>query len=114
MSWGNTYTTKLKKLKSCQNKCIRKIFFIGNYEDSSAYYNLLGILKIDVFKLKIAVFTFRIINMNEKVPTILSDIIVATSSRHSHYTRFVSNYNIIRPNVRISIGNHTGRSAIND
>ena len=96
MSWGNTYATKLKKLKSCQNKCIRKIFFIGNYEDASAYYNLLGILKIDnVFKLKIAVFTFKIINMNEKVPTILSDIIVAASSRHSHYTRFVSNYSII-------------------
>jgi hypothetical protein len=30
---------------------------------------LLGILKIDnVFKLKIAVITFKIINMNEKVP----------------------------------------------
>jgi hypothetical protein len=26
------YATKLKKLKLCQNKCIRKIFFIGNYE----------------------------------------------------------------------------------
>ena len=108
MSWGNTYATKLKKLKSCQNKCIRKIFFIGNYEDASAYYNLLGILKIDnVFKLKIAVFTFKIINMNEKVPTILSDIIVAASSRHSHYTRFVSNYNIIRPKVRTNYGIQT-------
>ena len=108
MSWGNTYATKLKKLKSCQNKCIRKIFFIGNHEDASAYYNLLGILKIDnVFKLKIAVFTFKIINMDEKVPTILSDIIVAASSRHSHYTRFVSNYNIIRPKVRTNFGIQT-------
>ncbi len=43
----------------------------------------MGILKIDNdFKLKIAVFTFKIINMNEKVPTILSDIIVAASSHH--------------------------------
>ena len=45
--------------------------------------------------------------MNEKVPTILSDIIVAASSRHSHYTRFVSNYNIIRPKVRTNYGIQT-------
>ena len=38
--------------------------------------------------------------MNEKVPTILSDIIDAASSCHSHHTRFVSNYNISRPKVR--------------
>ena len=42
--------------------------------------------------------------MNENVPTILSDIIVAASSRHSHYTRFVS---IIRPKVRTNYGIQT-------
>ena len=74
MSWGNTYATKLKELKSCQNKCIRKIFFIGNHEDASAYYNLLGILKIDnVLKLKIAVFTFKIINMDDIILIALID-----------------------------------------
>ena len=26
-----------KKLKSCQNKCIRKIFFIGNYSEDALY-----------------------------------------------------------------------------
>ncbi len=44
--------------------------------------------------------------MNEKVSTILSDIIVAASSRHSHYTRFGSNY-IIRPKVRTNFGIQT-------
>jgi hypothetical protein len=27
MSWGNTYTSKLTKLRSSQNKCIRNKFF---------------------------------------------------------------------------------------
>jgi hypothetical protein len=49
----------------------------------------LGILKIDVFKLKIPVF------------------IVAALSRHSHYTRFVINHNIIRPKVRTNYGIQT-------
>ncbi len=65
------------------------------------------VVKTLCHKLKIAVFTFKIINMNEKVPIILSDIIVATSSHHSHYTRFVSNYNIIRPKVITNFGIQT-------
>ena len=70
------------------------------------YYNLLGILKIDnVFKLNIAVLTYKIINTNEN--TIFSDIIIAASSRHSYNTRYATNYNLVRPNVRTNYGIQT-------
>ena len=47
MSWGNTYTSKLTKLRSSQNKCTRSIFFARKKENITPYYNLLGILKLD-------------------------------------------------------------------
>ena len=53
ISWGNTYTSHLTKLRTALNKCIRTIFFARSREDASPYYSLSGILKLDnVFKLK--------------------------------------------------------------
>ncbi len=72
MSWANTYTSHLTKLRTALNKCIRSIFFAHKREDATPYYSLLGILKLDnVFKLKIANFTYQILNEPSNVPTTL-------------------------------------------
>ena len=101
MSWGNACVSKLKKLKSGQNKCIRTIFFAGKRESATPYYSLVGILKLDsVFKLKFAVFTYKVINEKSQLPAIFSDIITPASSLHSHNTRFAAQSNFSRPSVR--------------
>ena len=108
MSWGNAYTSKLKKLRSCQNKCIRSIFFADKRENATPYYSLLGILKLDsVFKLKLALFTYKVLNEKDKLPIIFSDTITLASSRHSHNTRFAAQCNFSRPNVRTNYGTQT-------
>jgi hypothetical protein len=62
MSWGNTYRTNLNKIRSGQNACVRSIFFASKSENATPYYNLLKILKFDdIFKLKISIFTYKII-----------------------------------------------------
>ena len=45
MSWGNTYTTNLNKIRSSQNACVKSIFFAPKRENVTPYYNLLKILK---------------------------------------------------------------------
>ena len=47
ISWGNTYTSKLQKIRIGQNKCIRNIFFANKRESATPYFNLLRILKFD-------------------------------------------------------------------
>ena len=98
MSWGNAYTSKLKKVRSWQNKCIRNIFFAGKRENA----------KLDsVFKLKLAPFTYKVLNEKAKPPIIFSDTITLASSRHSYNTRFAAQCNFSRPNARTNYGTHT-------
>ena len=63
ISWGNTYTTHLNKICTAQNKCVKNILFAHKRENATVYFNLLGILTIEnAFKLKVAIFTSKIIN----------------------------------------------------
>ena len=48
MSWGNTYASKLAKICTKQNKCIRSIFFARSRENASIYYKLDNILKLRI------------------------------------------------------------------
>jgi hypothetical protein len=48
MSWGNTYASKLTKICTKQNKCIRSIFFARSRENASIYYKLDNILKLRI------------------------------------------------------------------
>jgi hypothetical protein len=105
MSWGNTYTSKLTKLRSSQNKCIRSIFFARKKENVTPYYNLLGILKLDnVFQLKIATFVYKILAETNDVPTVFASSIEVVSAQHSHNTRFASRQNLSRPKARTNYG----------
>jgi hypothetical protein len=94
MSWGNTYTTVLNKLRSCQNACIKSIFFAHMRENATPYYNILNILKLDnMFKLKIRIFTYNIINDQSNIPVVFSQTIQLASACHWYNTRFADNQN---------------------
>ena len=45
-SWGAAYKTRLHKICTKQNRCIRSMFFANGREHVTPYYNLLGNLKI--------------------------------------------------------------------
>ena len=46
-SWGAAYKTRLNKICTKQNRCIRSIFFAHGREHVNPYFNLLGILKLE-------------------------------------------------------------------
>lgn len=107
-SWGSAYKTRLNKIRTKQNKCIRSIFFAHSRENATPYYNLLDILKLDnIFKLKVALFAHKIINNPTGIPTIFSGTLPLASDFHSHYTRFVSNLNFCRPLIHNNYGAST-------
>ena len=82
------------------------IFFAHKRENATVYFNLLGILTIDnVFKLKVAIFTFEIIN--DQICRVFANSISTASSRHSYNTRFSSRQNFIRPKICTNYGKHT-------
>ena len=61
------------------------MFFASKRENATPYYNLLNILKFDnIFKLKISIFTYKIINDKSAVPTVFSQIIQLASACHSY------------------------------
>jgi hypothetical protein len=67
--------------------------------------NLLSILKLDnVFKLKIATFTYIIINEDKNIPKIFTNIISTASTQHSYSTRFAEKQNFIRSKARTNYG----------
>ena len=108
MSWGNTYTSKLTKIHTKQNKCLRNIFFAHWRENASPYFKLLGILKLDnIFKIRIATMCYIIAHEKKDVPSIFLNFITLAKSTHFYNTRFASNLNFSRPTVRTNYGIYT-------
>ena len=104
-SWGSACKTRLNRIRTKENKCIRLIFFAHSRENATSYYNLLDILKFDnIFTLEVALFAHKIINHPTGIPTIFSGTLPLTSDFHSHYTRFVSNLNFHRPQINDNYG----------
>ena len=74
-SWGSACKTRLNKIRTKQNKCIRSIFFAHSRENATPYYNLLDTLKLDnIFKLKVALFAHKITNNPTGIPTIFLEL----------------------------------------
>ena len=48
MSWGAAYKTKLMKMQTKQNQCVRGIFFSNKRESAKIYYALLEILELSI------------------------------------------------------------------
>ena len=86
------------------------MFFASKKESATLYMNLLSILKLDnVFKLKIATFTYKIINEDIHIPRIFTNIISIASTQHSYSTRFAEKQNFIRSKARTNYGVFTFR-----
>ena len=109
-STSHTYVRLIDKILIAQNKCVKNIFFARKRENATVYFNLLGILTIDnAFKLKDAIFTFKIIN--DQICHVFANSISTASSRHSYNTRFSSRQNFSRPKIRTNYGKHTFKFA---
>ena len=91
-----------------QNKCVRSMFFAHSRDNATPYYNLLGILKFEnVYKLKVALFTHKILNASTNIPTIFHRTLTLASETHTHNTRFASKLNFHRPKANNNYGTST-------
>ena len=113
MRWGNTYPSRLTKVQTKQNKCIRCIFFSHKRESSAPYLKLLDILNIDsIFKLKISLLAHKISQNEANIPEMFQNYLIKVSDIHFHNTRYASNLNFHVPCVRSNYGKHTFKFAI--
>ena len=88
----------------------KKHFLCFSAFSAFLYMNLLSILKLDnVFRLKIAVITYKLLIKNNNVPMTFINTISTASSQHSYTTRFAENQNFIRSKTRTKDGVFTFR-----
>ena len=98
----------MNKIRTKQNKVIRSVFFAHSRENVTSYFKLLGILKLDnIFKLRIAEFTYKLINMKTNVPRAFSSFVLQAANQHTYNTRYATKMNLVRPKVRTNYGDHT-------
>ena len=104
-SWGSAYKTRLLKIKTKQNKCVRSMFFAYSRDSAMPYLNLLGILTLEnIYKFKVALFTHKIINNTTNIPDIFKGTLTLASKAHSYNARFVSNLNFHLPRIMNNYG----------
>ena len=63
-SWGAVYKTRLHKVCTKQNRCIRSLFLVNGREHVNSYYNLYGVLKLE----NIHMLKQEIIKVRELIP----------------------------------------------
>ena len=104
-SWGSACKTRLYEIKTKLNKCVCSMFFANNRDDAVPYFSLLEIISLEnIYKFKVALFIYKIINNTSNVPTIFKGTLTPASEVQSYNTRFASNHNLYRPRKRNSYG----------
>ena len=84
-SWGAAYKTKLQRICTKQNRCIRSMFFANGREHVNPYYNLLGILRFEnIYRLKVSLFTYKFKNDKSNTPAVLLNILTPASEILTH------------------------------
>ena len=107
-SWGVAYKTRLNKICTKQNRCIRSIFFAHGREHVNPYYNLLVVLKLEnIYRLKVSLFADKLKNDKSNTPAVLLNIPTPTSEIHTYNTKYVTNQNFFKPSVRTNYGMST-------
>ena len=82
--WGSVCKTRLRKIKTKQNKCVRYLFFAYGRDNAMPYFNLLEILTIEnIYKFKVSLFTHKITNNATTSLTLASEV-------HGYNTRSAS------------------------
>ena len=104
-SWGSACKTRLYKIETKLNKCVCSMFFANRRDNAVPYFCLLEILSLEnIYKFKVALFTYKRINNISNVLTIFKGTLTPASEVHSYNTRFVSNHNLYRPRIRNNYG----------
>ena len=89
--WGSVCKTRLRKIKTKQNKCVRSLFFAYGRDNALPYFNLLEILTIENnYKFKVSLFTHKITNNATNVPKIFKGTLTLASEVHGYNTRSAS------------------------
>ncbi|EDO33536.1 predicted protein [Nematostella vectensis] len=105
MSWGSASQTRLRPIKTKQNKCIRSIFFAPQRESPSNYYQLLRILNLDnIHNLRISSLVYKLQHFPDTMPKPLCNLILPATQVHSHNTRYASKGNLFRPASKTNYG----------
>ena len=105
MSWGTACQTRLKKMKTSHNNCLRCIFFADKRENATPYFALLDILKLEnIFKLKIGSLVHKLRYNKQETPPALHGLVSLASDVHKHNTRFATSQNLYRPYSRTNYG----------
>ena len=104
-SSGSACKTRLPKIKTKHNKCVRSMFFAYSRDNAMPYLNLLGILTLEnIYQFKVALFTPKITNNTTNVPMIFKGTLTLASEVYTYNIRFVSTLNFHRPRIRNNYG----------
>ena len=104
-SWGSACKTRLQKVKTKQNKCVRSILFAHSRDSAVPYFYLVQIFTLEnIYKFKLALFIHKIKSDPTNIPAIFSGTLTLASEVHSHNTRFATNFNIYRPSISNNYG----------
>ena len=108
MSWGNTYPSRLTKVQTKQNKCIRCIFFSHVIEKAvhltSSYQTYST--KTTFLDLKSPSWPTKSHKMKPISLKYFKHHLIKASDIHSHNTRYALNLNFHVPRVRSNCGKH--------
>ena len=87
------------------------MFFTHSRANATPYYNLLGILKFEnVYKLKVALFTHKILNGSTNISTVFHRSLTRAHTYNTmapDNTRFASKLNFHRPKANNNYGTST-------
>ena len=100
ITWGATYPTYIKRLKSLQNRAIRAVARCHYRDEVKLFYNQFRILQIDdLFKYEIAKFVHC--NITNKTPNSFRNYFCKTAEYSTRVTRQSSdNSNLYIPRYR--------------
>ena len=108
IAWGSACKTNFRRILTKQNKCVRSMFFAHSRDSATPYYNLLGILNFEnVYKLKVALFTHKILKGSTNISTIFHRSLTRASEIHTYNTRFATKLNFHRPKANNNYGTST-------
>ena len=89
------------------------MLFCSNLEHATPLYKLLDILTLDsILRFKAGLLAHQIINHNQTVPTVFTNIFKLAKHQHHYNTRFATKENITRTAIKTNYGKFTFKFSI--
>ena len=100
--WGSACKTRLQKIKTKQNRCVRSIFFAHSKDSAMSSFQSFGNPHT---RKHLQILYIKFINNDPtNIPAIFSGTLTLASEVHSYNTRFATNFNIYRPSISNNYG----------